>query len=71
MKQTIDISMGIDPASFWVNLFLYSYEEEYMPSLTSSNKAKARHFHSTKRFIDVLCAINIRRKFGKSFLEIH
>ena len=33
MEQAIGIPMGIDPALFWVNLFLYSYEEEYMSPL--------------------------------------
>ena len=28
MKQAIGIPMGIDPAPFWANLFLYSYEGE-------------------------------------------
>ena len=40
------------------NHILYSYEEEYMPSLTYSDKIKARHFHSTKHLIDCLYAIN-------------
>ena len=55
MKHAIGIPMEIDPAPFWTNLFLYSYAEEYMSSLTSSGKIKARHFHSTKLFIDDLC----------------
>ena len=48
--QAISIPMVIDSASFWANLFLYSYEE-YMLSLISSDKIKARHFHSPKRFL--------------------
>ena len=63
--------MGIDPAPFWANLFLYFYEEEYMKSLISSDKVKARHFHCTKRFIDDLCAINDGGEFGKACLEIY
>ena len=46
--------MGIDPAPLWANLSLYSYEEEYMASLISSDKIKARYFPSTERFIDDL-----------------
>ena len=45
--QKIAIPMGIDPAQFWVNLFLYTYENEYMPEHISSEKVKARHFHTT------------------------
>ena len=52
LKQDIGIPMGIDPAPFWANLFLYSYEVDYMSSLIQTYKVKARHFHSTNRFID-------------------
>ena len=30
MQQTIGIPMGIDPVPFWANLFLYTYEQDYM-----------------------------------------
>ena len=51
--------MGIDPASFWANLFLNSFKGEYMSFLISLNKVKAKHFHSTKTFNDeYLYAIN-------------
>ena len=33
-------------------------EEECMPLLISSDKIKAKHFHSTKCFIDDICLIN-------------
>ena len=71
MKQTIIIPMEIDPTPFWTNVSLYSYEEEYMLSLISSDKIKARHFHSTKRFTDDLCAINDCGKFGRSICDIY
>ena len=32
---------------------------------------KARHFHSTKRFIDDLCAMNDGEEFGKSYPDIY
>ena len=54
LRQKIGIPMGIDPALFWANLFLYTYEDEYLSELISSDKVKARHFHATKRFIDDL-----------------
>ena len=63
--------MRIDPAPFWARLFLYTSEEEYTSSLIASEKAKARHFHSTKHFIDDLCSINDGGYFGKSLSEIH
>ena len=71
MKQMIAIPMGIDPTPFWAKLYLYSYEEEYMSSIISLKKVKARHFHCTKSFIDNLYAINDSGEFGKSFLKIY
>ena len=67
----IGIQMGIDPAPFWANLFLYTYEEEYISNTIPVNPVKARHFHSTKRFIDDLCAINDGGEFGRVFKDIY
>ena len=63
--------MGIDPAPFWTNLFLHTYENQSMTRLISNNKIKARHFHSTKRFTDDLCAISRDGKFGCTNSEIY
>ena len=72
MRQAIGIPMGIDPAPFWANLFLYSYEEDYVSSLIRNDrKGEARRFHSTKRFIDDLCALNDGGEFGRVFREIY
>ena len=71
MKQESSIPMEIATAPFWANLFYYRYEKEYMSSLISSDKIKARHFHSTKRFIDDLCAINDSSEFEKSTCDIY
>ena len=71
LRQAIGIPMGIDPAPFWANLFLYQYEERYIAKLIASDKKKARHFHSTKRFIDDLCAINDGNVFGEIYKEIY
>ena len=70
-KQAIGIPMGIDPAPFWANLFLYTYEEAYISSLITTDPVKARHFHATKRFIDDLCAINDGNEFGKVYKDIY
>ena len=32
-KQAIGISMGIDTAPIWVNIFLYFYKEEYISTV--------------------------------------
>ena len=71
MRQAIGIPMGIDPAPFWANLFLYQFEQRYMSDLISTDKVKARHFHSTKRFIDDLCAINDGNLFGRVYRDIY
>ena len=71
MCQVIGIPMGIDPAPFWANLFLYQYEQRYMTQLIEQDKVKARHFHSTKRFIDDLCAVNDGNMFESVYREIY
>ena len=72
MRQSIGIPMGIDPAPFWANLYLYSYEEEFISNLVDSGeKVRARHFHACRRFIDDLCAMNDGGEFGRSFSEIY
>ena len=71
LRQQIGIPMGIDPAPFWANLFLYTYEDEFMSDLVSNDKVKARHFNSTKRFIDDLVAMNDGGKFGEVFKDIY
>ena len=71
MRQAIGIPMGIDPAPFWANFFLYTYEEAYISNLISANPVKARYFYSTKRFIDDLSAINDNNEFGKVYKDIY
>jgi len=71
MCQAIGIPMGIDPAPFWANLFLYQYEQRYMKDLIINDKIKARHFHSTNRFIDDLCALNDGGLFGRVCSDIY
>ena len=66
MAKSIGILIGIEPAQFWSNSFLYSCEEEY----TLSQKIKASYVHSTERLIDDLCAINNVGKIGRSFSDI-
>ena len=47
LRQKIYIPIRIDPTLFRANLFLYTYENEYMSELISNDKAKVRHFHET------------------------
>ena len=71
MRQNIGIPMGIDPAPFWANLFLYTYEHDYIEKLIKEDRVKAKHFHSTFRFIDDLCSINDGGEFGRVFKDIY
>ena len=66
LRQTIGIPMGIDPAPFWANLYLYSYEESFITNIIETDKVRARHFHSCKRFIDDAININDGGEFGRS-----
>ena len=44
LRQKIGIPLAIDPPPFWANLFLDTYENEYMSELISKLKVKVRHF---------------------------
>ena len=63
--------MGIDPAPFWANLFLYHFESKFVKSLVSSSSPSAYNFHSIGRFIDDLCALNDRGEFNSCFKDIY
>jgi hypothetical protein len=71
MRQRVGIPMGIDPAPFWANLFLYTYEHEYINNLIKEDRVKAKHFHAVFRFIDDLCSMNDGGEFGKVFTDIY
>ena len=45
---------GSWPSSILANFFLYTYENEYMSELISSDKVKARHFHATNVLLMIL-----------------
>ena len=65
-RQCIGIPMGIDPAPFWANLYLYHYEYNYITSLITSDKKQARNLKNATRFIDDECNLNDSGAFGKS-----
>ena len=69
--HVVGIPMGIDPAPFWANLYLYHYEKEYLSLLIHTNKRKASKFHGVFRFIDDLCAINDSDEFLNSHQNIY
>ena len=70
-KQNIGIPMGIDPAPFWANLFLYYFEEKHVQRLISTGSTRAYNYHGINRFIDDLCALNDGNDFSESHKEIY
>ena len=63
--------MGIDPAPFWANLYLYYYEHKFITHLMSSDKRRARKFINACRFIDDECNLNDHGEFSRSYHEIY
>ena len=57
-RQKIGIPMGTDCAPFLANLFLYSYEHEWMMKMKKTNPQLARQFNRSARYIDDLLTIN-------------
>ena len=70
-KQCIGIPMGIDPAPFWANLHLYSYECAFITNLMKTDKSRAMKFKFATRFIDDECNLNDGGEFGRSFRQIY
>ena len=71
LRQKIGIPLGIELAPFLANIFLYTYENEYMSERISNDKVKARHFHATKHFIDDLDTLNDRGVFNDVYKDIY
>ena len=57
-QQTIGIPMGTDRASLVADLFLFSYEFEFMKSLIWTDLSVAAKFSNTCRYIDDLLTLN-------------
>jgi hypothetical protein len=57
-RQKIGIPMGTDCAPFLANLFLFSYENEWMMKMKKENLQLARKFNHSSRYIDDLLTIN-------------
>ena len=66
-RQCISISMDTNCAPLLANLFLYSYEVEFLRSMKKSNKKLAKAFNLTSHYIDDLISINNPR--FKQFLN--
>lgn len=49
--------MGIDSATFWVNLHFSKHERDFMSKFIKKDIARTKKFHGTFRFIDNICAL--------------
>ena len=70
-RQCIGIPMGIDPAPFWANLYLYHYENLYVTKLIKTDRYKGFKFKNCSRFIDDECNLNDSGVFAQSYREIY
>jgi hypothetical protein len=59
LQQTVGIPMGTNCAPFLVDVFLYSYETDFVQGLLKKNEKKlARLFNFTVRYIDDVLSLN-------------
>ena len=54
-----------------LSVYLTLLHSGYMTNLIATDKGKVRYFHSTKRFIDDLCAVNDGNLFGTVYKDIY
>ena len=68
-RQMVGIPMGTNCAALLADLFLYSYENEFLDKLIKEGKRKlARKFNLSYRYIDDLISFNNTRFIRSSFL---
>ena len=70
-RQCVGIPMGIDPAPFWANLYLYKYESDFISDLIKNDKVKAYRYKHSVRFIDDECNLNDGGEFNRSYQDIY
>ena len=70
-RQSIGIPMGIDPAPFWANLYLYHYENIFITKLIRTDRYRGFKFKNCFRFIDDACNLNDDGEFERSYREIY
>ena len=70
-RQVIGIPMGTNCAPLLADLFLYSYESEFLDNMIRGGQRKlARSFNLCYRYIDDLIVFN-NKKFGDYVKEIY
>ncbi len=70
-RQIVGIPMGVDPAPFMANLYLYCYEFDMMEKLTKEDRGIALKFNKTFRFIDDLIDLNNDGMMEKMWNKIY
>ena len=70
-RQAIGIPMGTDCAPFLANLFLYSYEHDWVLEKKKTDLPLAQHFSRSTRYIDDLLTINNNGLMKKYMNEIY
>ena len=71
LKQTIGIPMGTDPAPFFANLFLASYEIKWVNDQRKLGTINIRKVNNTFRFIDDLLSLNDDSIFERFHKDIY
>ena len=66
-RQIIGIPMGTNCAPLLANLYLFSYEYDFLQSLTKRNIHHGKNFNLTFRYIDDLLSVN--NKYFKAYLH--
>ena len=70
-RQTVEIPMGTNSAPLLADLFLYSYENEFLDKLIKQGKRKpARKFSLSYRYIDDLISFSNKR-FNEFIFDIY
>ena len=62
--------MGIDPAPFWANLFIYHFEGKYFTFLVSARCEIPYNFHSIRIFIDDTFVLSMIETLSSKILRI-
>ena len=70
-RQKIDIPIGSDCSQKVANLFLFSYENEYVQSLVNEGQEDAELLGHTHRYIDDLLALNDMGYLERMYTKIY